>query len=394
MKVPAREHPPQLRSALTPRGRQAIGISALLFLLGCSSGGEGLQLPLQRDETSVRQVPTRISNDDAPISGSLNASKSLRLTHDLGIVRPMSKVTHTFTVTNPTHHALTLAHIHESCSCTVAEVSRSVIPAGETAKVAVTFSAPNQASDGERTVQISFQEPTAPTVYLTIHASVRPAVTVFPPELDFLEVLPGQTANRTVMVYNYGDTDWSDIHLSTDVKWLAMRMTAAPVLDTKGEQPRQAWRVEATARADSISFGKHRGTVRFEPVSTTDDPAVLPVALEVPLPIRAFPDRLFLGHISDRREIERTIVLKLSQTLSHYMADKITISTTLEPHLSFVWASSQGRFRHLKLTFDPSGLSPGRVEGIITLSFPNTTADGLLIPISGVVSPPPNNELE
>ena len=312
----------------------------------------------------------------------------LALYHDFGLMRPNTTAACSFVVTNPTRQPWTIRDIKRSCNCTVVDVSQARILPGQRTEIGVSYRAPAQPSDEERTVRIALAEEGAPGIALIVRATVRPPLTISPTELHFPEIVAGHQAQRDVMVFNFSDRHWPGLELSGTPQWLRATVAAIPDLhETRsGPMPNQAWRVSLAVLSAGLQVGDHRGALSIRPSDDPEEATVLPVSVRFPSAIRAVPDRLFFGYLRDRTPIERTVVVVLADGLSAVASEDIRITNDLGPEISCSWRQSpaHGKFRHLIVTFTPSAVL-GRIAASLSLSLPGHR-ERFDIPLSAVLA--------
>lgn len=361
-------------------------LPALLFFiadsLGCSQSDTR---PPSRNISQSRPVGPAETADRS----RAGTSREVVLLHDIELIRPLASQQCVFTIENTSDERWTIDEIRRTCTCTVVDVTRDVIAPGEAADLAIQYRAPDQATDDERVIAVSFQEPVAPQFRLIIKACVRPVVTINPSEVAFSEVLPGAKADRAVMLMNYGDRDWNDLTIVTGCEWLtatAHRLLAENITGEGAHPPRQAWRLELSADSAALAFGSYRTNIKVTPREAQGAEGAMLVSLTIPSPMRAVPDRLFLGYVSDGKPVTRILTLALANELAMRPAAEIEATSDLETSLSFAWAAARGRLRYLNVTFDPAGQS-GRVDGTISLTIPGSRPVSLKIPVTAVITP-------
>jgi hypothetical protein len=93
--------------------------------------------------------------------------------HDFGILKPGEIVNHEFTFTNTGGSDLLLHKTKASCGCTASEPAKKMLKPGESSSIKVTFNSTGKHDgDQSQSVTIYTNDPTEPTVYITIKAKV------------------------------------------------------------------------------------------------------------------------------------------------------------------------------------------------------------------------------
>jgi hypothetical protein len=123
----------------------------------------------------------RMPNFSAPAraveAGSPQAQVDLPLAKwDWGVIPAMPPVVQTFPIQNTGNKALLITNVVTSCGCTTAQLSSSVIPAGQRADLVVTFDPSFHATSGPvtRLVWLETNDPEQPVVELRMDANVAP----------------------------------------------------------------------------------------------------------------------------------------------------------------------------------------------------------------------------
>lgn len=123
----------------------------------------------------------RMPNLSAPAqpvdSGTAQANVNLPLaTWDWGTIPARPPVVQTFPIQNKGDKPLLITNVVTSCGCTTANLSSSVIPAGQRADLVVTFDPNFHATSGPvtRLVWLETNDPDQPVVELRMDANVVP----------------------------------------------------------------------------------------------------------------------------------------------------------------------------------------------------------------------------
>jgi len=93
--------------------------------------------------------------------------------HDFGVLKPGEIVNHEFTFKNTGGGDLLLHKTKASCGCTASEPAKKLMKPGEESSIKVTFNSTGKHDgDQQQSVTIYTNDPTEPTVYITIKAKV------------------------------------------------------------------------------------------------------------------------------------------------------------------------------------------------------------------------------
>jgi hypothetical protein len=124
---------------------------------------------------------------------------------DFGTVRQGAKVEHIFTINNTGDAPLVIKSVRPSCGCTAAAVSASVIPAGKRGAIKASFNSANFSGVVHKTVAVETNDPTAPSVTLTIKGMVQTELKVEPAQLNLGQVHTDAAVSSSILLTNRGD---------------------------------------------------------------------------------------------------------------------------------------------------------------------------------------------
>jgi hypothetical protein len=122
--------------------------------------------------------------------------------HDFGVLKPGEIVNHEFTFTNTGGGDLLLHKTKASCGCTASEPAKKLLKPGESSSIKVTFNSTGKHDgDQSQSVTIYTNDPTEPTVYITIKAKVDSKKEVAPNLLEAPKTIltgaqPAQKADK------------------------------------------------------------------------------------------------------------------------------------------------------------------------------------------------------
>lgn len=120
--------------------------------------------------------------------------------HDFGVVAQGRNPVTTFRVRNTGKGPLQIVRIHSHCSCAPVMPGNRVIPPGGHGDIRVTFQTIALAGRVAKTIDVTTNDPKAPTTTLTVAAEVVRVYRFTPEAFVFGKVAPGSSASRTVEV--------------------------------------------------------------------------------------------------------------------------------------------------------------------------------------------------
>jgi len=92
--------------------------------------------------------------------------------YDFGEMNQGDKKEHTFTLTNNGKTDLIIRRVRSSCGCTAVAPSKSVIAAGETAPIKVTFDSRGKRGRQSKSITVITNDPKTPTSTLRISSQI------------------------------------------------------------------------------------------------------------------------------------------------------------------------------------------------------------------------------
>ncbi len=336
----------------------------------------------------VRDAGSSVSSS-ASASDTAGRKAAVAVAHDFGLVRAESTRTHEFTVRNDTGATWTVAAVEARCNCTVPNASDEEIGPGETFRATVSYRAGAKNADDRKTVSVSFREPAAPKVLLTVAARVRKPLSM-PDTL----VLPGAARGKAVdghfVVANYGDEPWQEIDVTSSADWL--KASVVP-LESKAERPAeavQAWRVLVRAETRDMGYGRQTAEVAVRTTrGESRRSAMLTVKLDVQTPVAAIPGEIFLPGVARGEPRSTTVLLRFAEANAPASVEAVELAHDLGDQLRLRWAEPSGRFWKLEATLTPGPSSESYLTGAVRLAFRGGELPDLEIPIRASVAAPP-----
>jgi len=215
-------------------------------------------------------------------------------TYDFGLVRPNTRYVHRFSLQNHSSSPLTISRIKSSCNCVVATAGGKHLAPSHELELIVGYRAPPANVDDVKTVEVQFENPSAPAATFTLRAHVRSQLTVVPGALQLGRPDSTGTCEGSLTIHNIGGKEWTDVDGTVSDGWLTVETFPIPVGKRPNPwSPRQVWRALVRADTTHLGVGKHRGSVRI--TVPTEDALVksVPVDIEVDPPYSVFPSELF-----------------------------------------------------------------------------------------------------
>lgn len=126
---------------------------------------------------------------------------------DFGSVDNRQIIKHTFVLTNAGDEDLTISQVKPACGCTVTELSKKVLPPGESVDLNVQVTLKGMKGHQLKQITVESNDPQKPKLVLALRGEATSPITITPARLLFGEVVPGAAA--PVLVANADDNDTS-----------------------------------------------------------------------------------------------------------------------------------------------------------------------------------------
>lgn len=324
--------------------------SLLLAVNGCS----------QSDNVVSSKSQTKSDRESSHISSS-------RLIRDLGSIRVNSQHTVIFNVKNDTDTPWTIDQFDTTCVCTVTKASASIIKPHSTESIDVKYRAPGKYSDEYRLVGLKFKEEGTPYLSLVVKANVRPAADAYPAEINVQRMARGQTLDSFFEVRNYSESDWAKISAWTDASWVKTECISIPVNGQPGS-PRQKWRVLLKGNTKSLIGGSQKFVVHVIS-GEGGEPLNVPVVLEMPRPVEAIPDQIFIPSAEKGKIVKHKVSLRFANKQAFEDEKKIEVVHNLPDQFKITCKRSSDLSWEICTEWNTTEVNSGIVNGHLTLKF-------------------------
>ncbi|MGE5234028.1 MAG: DUF1573 domain-containing protein [Acidobacteriota bacterium] len=169
--------------------------------------------------------------------------------HDFGIQPAGDKLVWEFTVRNDGQAPLLISDVRPSCACTVASFDKTIAP-GATGRVRVELDTQGMSGSMSKQLVVMTNDPTNPSLTLTLQATLRPHFAASPDYLRFIAVEQdaAQTQSSTI-----ASPDFADLQLGRiDSPYPFLKVTSR---EARADEriiglPGRQWRIEATLNPD------------------------------------------------------------------------------------------------------------------------------------------------
>jgi len=179
-----------------------LGFAGTIVEFGMVTPPPGLDPPAPRRALQPR-IPPPAPGEATPKVEVDNAE------HDFGTMGFDGTGSHTFVFTNVGNGPLKLEVGDPPCKCTVGELTKPVVPPGESAEVTVEYEPGSNQGTFSRTVPIHTNDPHVPggTIQLLITGRVVPLVNISPPQFLAYGLSPDDSQELTAVVQAYQHED-------------------------------------------------------------------------------------------------------------------------------------------------------------------------------------------
>lgn len=337
-------------------------ILRLALLLSCvTSFAVGLPRPRHPGQESAR--PKALFNE---------------LTHDAGLVKAGSEVTHRFKVKNQGTAELVISDVKPTCGCTVADFTPR-IPPGGTGMVTLTTTSPILRPTLTTSASVFTNDPEQARLLLTLTAQVKLILEVLPePSLD-IRALTGQPVAGELRIAN---RDRKPLRV-LGVELTSQEFAARIHLLKEGQE--YAIRVESPPRSAPAEWTAQM-TIRTNKPSLEKIPVV--VVAKVVERVTIAPERISFGKVElDTLEKGSPNPFLLRQALTVRGEEPDFKLLNAECSLPFVTLvitePTQPQSAYIvAVTMAKERLTPGVFSGSITLRTNDPLAGELKVPIS------------
>ncbi len=252
-----------------------------------------------------------VSGSEATVESTKTAQQVLTLEHDFGVVSPGTSTTCQMKIHNTTSTTWRFSHFRSGCGCTVGNISRQEVPAGESVVVTLSYRAPTEVHDDGRTVELYFHEPDAPMYRLQVWAKTRTPITVLPVALQFPQATGELPIKSKVWVSNYTKTDIAPPQFQCSHKWLSVGAAQPEPLPADDPAARQYWSVSVTLGVDTLEPGEHIASLSLVTSPTGASGLTVPIRVTLAAPLAPTPSQLFFGAVTPGQGKEVKFCLRI-----------------------------------------------------------------------------------
>ncbi len=291
--------------------------------------------------------------------------------YDFGQALGGSEIQHTFILKNIGQKPLKILSVTETCACTASLLSQDEIPAGGTGSVSAVLTVPSGNTQVEESLLVLTNDPTQPTLILTLKGEAFIPLTTFPERLPFGNQKPLQSPV----------TKQVSLHTQGGVQILGVRTDSEHLQATLKTDGKISY-VEAQL-LPSVSVGPFSHNVlidyRYQGEKTTHDVLVFG---EVLGKLQVTPKRLFFGLVKAPASISKQIIIS-SRDNRPFKINSVESSSNA---VVAVVKESADKMRYQLITTINPTASPGEFSGEVVVWTSNPLQPVLRVPFFGIIA--------
>jgi hypothetical protein len=127
-----------------------------------------------------------------------------KTSYDFGQVFSGEKVTHIFKFRNRGDAPLVIERVRQSCGCTAAIVSSTVLEPGATGEVQSTFNSTGFSGEVVKTVYLYSNDPDSSVVQLYLRGTVQREIVSRPSRVSLEKMIPEKTVTASLQLFHQG----------------------------------------------------------------------------------------------------------------------------------------------------------------------------------------------
>lgn len=292
-------------------------------------------------------------------------------TFDFGKAIGGSQVLHTFPIKNIGQEKLKIISVSETCACTASVLKRSIILPGETGKIAVSLTVPDDNRAIEEKIFVVTNDPLQNTLVLTLKGEIFTPLKTFPENVSFgyRRSLTSPVV-KSVSLHAQKETHIRDVKIDSE------HITAT--LKNKEGIPHVDVQLLRT-----LPIGKfaHNIYIDYE-YKGQKTVFTIPVFGEVLGDLQVVPQHLFLGLIKDPASVSKTIMISSRNNQPFQI---LTVNTDTQD-ISLTFKKDKNETTHkATMTLSPQ-IKSGKVSGDIVIQTSSSAHPLIRVPFFGVIA--------
>lgn len=369
-------------------------VAGLIVVLGAAATALVKMMPTEGVQGQQEKEFLDVTKPDGPAGKAVIDSD---LNYNFGVLAQNQEGTHTWVLKNEGHGDLLLSKGRADCSCTIANFSDSkptyVLKAGDHTEVTLSWNTRTFDGGFKKSADVNIlNDPDRQTLEFTIAGSVRPAITVQPPEkaTAFGSVASDATERTKFAIASADKPDLKILKLTTTSPD-EVSASAAPLPDA--DRKGLGWDAMKGGYLISVEIkpSTNLGVFQEEVIVTTDHPVLPEVRFTVggkrDGPIRLTPDAVRMHQVKSDDGAATTIMISIRNapdTKLEVVETPDNLKVEIIP--SDVKIGTVAKVRQVKMIVTvPPGTPAGLIGGIITLKSDHPQARQVKIPVDVII---------
>lgn len=207
---------------------------------------------------------------------------------DFGVIREGYVVEHEFSVENRGEVDLEIKRVLPACGCSFANLSSNVVRPGSSLLIKTSFDSTGFAGNETKTFRVYTNDPTMPSLILTMQGDVRRDVAVTPSRIYFGEVVKGSAKIMSAVAFVDIDSSAVFQEISSRSQYLDVRN------EPLSEKNRKGYRISITLKKNS-PIGVLREQIVIKTTSEKTPVLTLPVFAKIKGDLSVIPSDIYFG---------------------------------------------------------------------------------------------------
>lgn len=341
---------------------------------------------------SAATTKTKKAKKTSEPAAAAKEEKAPRLTivepiKDYGTVAKGEKLDYSFLVKNTGNADLQIIAARPGCGCTVADFDKVIKP-GETGKVNAHVDTTAFAGPISKTISLETNDPSTPTSMLTIHAVVQPYVEAYPAGYVRFNLLQGDTATESVVLYTEEDAPFEITKIEVpEGNWL--KVTSEKVTNTleraPTEKPNTQYKLAITAGGPDAKLGPIADKIHIVTNSKHQPDYWLTVSGVIRPTFRIDPTVMNFGEVAPTDPAAtRSVVLRSNdmKTPERFAVTKVESST---PAISASYKAGVQKGDYEVMLQVAKDAKPGDIDGTVKIYTTDTITPVVTLPVKGTI---------
>ncbi len=274
---------------------------------------------LSASSAMLADTKAKKSNSGAAKAKKVEAVKAPRLTvvepvKDFGTVAKGDKLDWNFIVKNTGNADLEIIAARPACGCTVSDFDK-VVKAGQSGKVHASVDTTAFTGPIAKSVTVETNDPSTPTVQITITAVVKPYVEASPAGFVRFNMLQGDAESQTVVLYSEEDEPFQILKVEVPQPWIKADYVKiedpAQAIQNAGRPGQAQYRFQITAGGPDAKLGPIAEKIKITTNSKHQPEYNVTVSGVIRPTFRVEPAGVNFGEVlASESAATRTVILK------------------------------------------------------------------------------------